>query len=58
MNTLTWEALKKGLPLINSRELERSAGLRSRRIADVKDGKSSFTKEELERIRVILESLT
>ena len=54
---LTQEALIKSLPLLNARELERQAGLRVRRIADVKIGKSSLTDEELEKIRSLLKSL-
>ena len=48
---LTWEALKDMLPLLNARELERQTGLRSRRIADCKDGKSTLSEDELETIR-------
>jgi len=48
---LKWEHLKGMLPLLNAREMERQSGLRSRRIADVKDGKSTLTQEELEKIR-------
>ena len=51
MKKLTWDRLAKMLPLLNARELERRTGLRSRRIADCKDGKSSLSEKELESIR-------
>ena len=48
---LTWGALKNMLPLLNARELERRTGLRSRKIADCKDAKSTLSEDELETIR-------
>ena len=53
-NKLTWEKLLPILPLINVRELERRVGLRQRRIADVKDKRSTLKPEELEKIQSVL----
>jgi len=58
LKKLTQEALLRSLPLLNARELERRTGLRDRRLADVKYGKSTLTADELGRIRVVLKSLT
>jgi hypothetical protein len=54
---LTWLHLSAVLPLINVSQLERNTGLRPRRIADVKAGKSTLTDAELERIRKELSNI-
>lgn len=48
---ITWEWLRDRLGALNVTWLEREAGLKSKRITDVKRGKSTLTEDELERVR-------
>lgn len=52
---LTWEKLETLLPLLKPETLEQAAGLRRKKIYDVKYGRASMTEEELEKIRCVLE---
>ena len=54
---LTWEWLQGRLVAINATWLEQEAGLKNKRLSDVKRGKSTLTSEELKRIRVALDFL-
>ena len=47
---VTWNWLSTRLEALNVRWLEKAAGLRDKRLNDVKRGKSTLTEEELERI--------
>ena len=47
---VTWSWLSTRLEALNVRWLEKAAGLKDKRLNDVKRGKSTLTEEELERI--------
>ena len=53
-NKLTQEKLITLFPLINSKELERVAGLRTGRLYDVKNGRSSMSENDLSKTEVEL----
>lgn len=55
---LTNQSLVARMPLLNSKELERRAGLKNGRLTDVKRGKSKLREDELEIIKSILEELS
>ncbi len=57
MQKVTWNWLAPRLEALNVRWLEKAAGLRDKRLNDVKRGKSTLTEEELERIGKALKHL-
>jgi hypothetical protein len=57
MKKVTWQWLSPRLEALNVRWLEKAAGLRDKRLNDVKRGKSTLTEEELERITKALKHL-
>lgn len=57
MQKVTWNWLAPRLEALNVRWLEKAAGLRDKRLNDVKRGKSTLSEEELERIRKALKHL-
>ena len=57
MRKVTWKWLEPRLECLNVRWLERAAGLRDKRLNDVKRGKSTLSPEELERIGKALDYL-
>lgn len=54
LQKLTWKWLAPRLEALNVHWLEKTAGLRDKRLNDVKRGKSTLSEEELERIRKAL----
>ena len=57
MEKVTWNWLALRLEALNVRWLEKAAGLRDKRLNDVKRGKSTLSEEELDRIGKALEFL-
>jgi len=57
MQKITWEWLASRLEAINARWLEQAAGLKDKRLNDVKRGKSTLSEEELKRIGKALKHL-
>jgi hypothetical protein len=57
MKPMTQDQVMNILPLINTYELERQAGLTRLRLADVKRGKAKLSVTELEKIQKVLKQL-
>ena len=57
MQKVTWNWLAPRLEALNCRWLEKQAGLRDKRLNDVKRGKSTLSEVELERIGEALDYL-